>query len=137
MVLQHLAAFASGLGGVIIGAGIIVVWLRQTLADYAALKRKVEDNLEWRLNRLEASASEQQKLLVDFSRRLLVAEGRLEPLNGGLLNQQVRQLAQQLDGVLVKLDRCVENGARQDERLQHLQALCADLSRHPAHTISG
>lgn len=120
MAMIDFAAFISGLSGVIIGAGIIVVWLRQMLSDYSNLKRKVEEQLEQRLTRVEHDHAEEQKQFTDLARRLKVAEGRLKPMNVPLLNQQIRTVSQQLDGVETKLDRYMEATARQDERIRSL-----------------
>ncbi len=111
--MNNLAAFLSGLSGVLLGAGIIVTWLRQLLSDYARLKQKVEEQLERRLGHVEAGQGEAAKQGVDLARRVQVAEERLAPLNVPLLNQQISTLGRQLDAVQAKLDRYLELRARE------------------------
>lgn len=128
-VWENMAAFVSGLSGVLLGAGIIAIWLQQVLRGYERLKEKVEQQLEERMHQAEIANQAAELQYAQLASRLEAAEIRLEPVNGPLLNQQIQSIGRQLDAVDAKLDRYREATARLEERMEGLRASCEAACR--------
>ncbi len=123
-LLNHLAAFISGLGGIVLGAGIIKIWLNRTLSDYASLKKRVEENVEQELLRQRQELAECEQRQVDLARRLTVLEERVEPLNVPLLNQKIETIDHQVLHEEGKLEQCLQQTTILAERVKNLKHVC-------------
>lgn len=128
--LTNLAAFLSGLGGVLLGAGIIALWLNHTLHEYTALKHRVEDDLAKGVSALREQLADLQQREVDLDRRLRTTERQVEPVNIPLVNQQLKSLGRQVLDLEGKLEVVLDRTTRQDERLTALRGHLAALSRY-------